>query len=62
LGRLDNHSFYPAAFYEKGVISNQPTKKFCEIAVVAVSPSYCLELTRVLAAGVVAQNPAGKSL
>jgi hypothetical protein len=36
-----SHSFYFSAICEKSVVSNQLTKKFCEIAVVAVSSSLC---------------------
>jgi hypothetical protein len=35
-------SFYPAAYFEKGLVAIQPTKKFCEIAAIPVSPSYRL--------------------
>jgi hypothetical protein len=40
------HSFYLAAYFENGLTANRPTKKFCEIAAVLVSPSYCTELVR----------------
>jgi hypothetical protein len=37
------HSFYPAPYFENGLIANAPTKKFCEIAAIPVSPSYPVE-------------------
>jgi hypothetical protein len=44
------HSFYPARYFEKSLIADQPTKKFCEIAAIPVSPSYCVKLARVFSA------------
>jgi hypothetical protein len=45
-----SHYFYGAAFCEKSVIAIRPTKKFCEIAVAPVSPSYCLQINADFAA------------
>jgi hypothetical protein len=50
LGRSISHSFHAAGLFEKSLVANQPTKKFCEIAAVAVSPSYCAELARAFSA------------
>jgi hypothetical protein len=50
------HSFYPAAVFENGLVANQPTKKFCEIAAIAVSPSNGIESGSFRAA-VGARNP-----
>ena len=46
-----SHSFSPDAFCEKGVISKLTTKKFCEIAVRLLSPSYCPQLKRFFRSG-----------
>jgi hypothetical protein len=54
LGRSISHSFYSTALFETGLVAIQPTKKFCEIAAVAVSPSYCAELARAFFRPVVA--------
>jgi len=48
---LVSDSFSPEAVCEKGIISKLTTKKFCEIAVRLLSPSYCLELKRVFPLG-----------
>jgi hypothetical protein len=47
------HSFYGAPYFEKDLIANRPTKKFCEIAAIPVSPSYCVKLARVFHRSVV---------
>jgi hypothetical protein len=47
LFQVSSHSFSPAAFGEKSVIGNRPTKEFCEIAVILVSAPYCGKLMRV---------------
>jgi hypothetical protein len=50
--RLQESDYFSrATLSENGVISKLTTKKFCEIAVRLLSPSYCFQLRRVFRSG-----------